>query len=138
MLHSPTQSLPQIVVSEAEEHRLTAIATAAAEKGRSPEVARTLLAEMERAEVVPDRAVPPHVVRMNSWVEFEIDGGDRRRVQVVFPAEANIDENRISIMTPIGVALIGLSPGQTMLLQGHDGRSHKLNVISVVEPVAAV
>jgi regulator of nucleoside diphosphate kinase len=134
MLHHPiTKPLPRIVISEAEEHCLTDLATAAELTGRSQQVARALLAEMERAEVMPDREVPRDVVRMNSWVDFEVDGRNRRLVQIVFPAEANIDDDKISIMTPIGTALIGLVPGQTMVLRGHDGRSHELRVLSVAQ-----
>ena len=129
--------MPRIVVSEVEEHRLTDLATAAELTGRSQQVARALLAEMERAEVLPDREVPRDVARMNSWVEFEIDGRNRRRVQIVFPGEANIDDNKISILTPIGTALIGLVPGQTMVLRGHDGRSHELRVLSVAQLVGS-
>lgn len=138
MLHHPlAKPLPRIVVSEVEEHRLTDLATAAELTGRSQQVARALLAEMERAEVVPDREVPRDVARMNSWVEFEIDGRNRRRVQIVFPGEANIDDKKISILTPIGTALIGLVPGQTMVLRGHDGRSHELRVLSVAQLVGS-
>ena len=135
--HPPTDALPRIFVSESEEHRLTALATATVLTGRSRDVARTLLAEMERAEVVPERAMPANVVRMNSRVEFEIDDANRRQVQLVFPGDANIDEGRISVLTPIGTALIGLSSGQMMMLQGHDGRPHKLRVLSVAEPAAS-
>lgn len=134
MLHPPTASLPRIIVGEAEEQRLNALANAAAMAGRSVNVARVLLAEMERADVVPDREVPCDVVRMSSWVEYEIDGRNRRRVQIVFPGDANIDADKISILTPVGAALIGLSPGQTMLLEGHDGRPHRLSVLSVTAP----
>lgn len=134
--HPPTNSLPRIVISETEKQRLTALATPAASAGRSQNVARALLAEMERADVVPAQAVPSNVVRMNSWVEFEIDGRGRRRVQIVFPGDANIDEDKISILTPIGTALIGLAPGQMMMMRSHDGRPHKLRVLSVAQPVA--
>jgi regulator of nucleoside diphosphate kinase len=135
--HPPTNALPRIVISETEERRLTTLATAAELTLRSQDVARSLLAEMERADVVPDRIMPANVVRMNSWVEFEIDDRDRRRVQVVFPGDANIDEDKISILTPIGTALIGLSTGQIMMLRGHDGRPHNLRVLSVAEPTTS-
>jgi regulator of nucleoside diphosphate kinase len=139
MLHhrDSTITLPRVIIGEVEEQRLTALATAAALTGRAKHIARDLLAEMERAEIVPDRDVPPDAVRMNSRVEFEIDGRGRRCAQVVFPADANIDEGKISVLTPIGTALIGLSPGQVMMLQGHDGRPHELRVLSVAEPAAA-
>ncbi|MCC7254236.1 nucleoside diphosphate kinase regulator [Hyphomicrobium sp.] len=132
--HPPTGSLPRIVVGEREEHRLTTLATSAMLTGRSAYVARVLLAEMERADIVPDARVPETVVRMNSRIAFEIDGGGRREGELVFPGEANIDEGKISVLTPIGAALIGLSPGQTMLVTGVDGRRHKLTVISVEAP----
>ena len=129
--HPPTGSLPRIVVGEAEEYRLSALATAAALTGNAEMVARKLLAEMERASVVRDADVPRDVVRMQSLVEFEIDGANRRRVRVVYPGEADIDSGKISILTPIGTALIGLAPGQKIPLQGHDGRAHSLTVLSV-------
>lgn len=131
--HPPTNALPQIVVGEREENRLTALATSAMLIGRSEHVARVLLAEMERADVVPDAKLPKSVVRMHSRVIFEIDGRDRR-AELVFPGEANIDAGKISVLTPIGAALIGLSPGQIMMLRGVDGRPHKLKVISVRPP----
>jgi regulator of nucleoside diphosphate kinase len=81
--------------------------------------------------------MPADIVRMNSRVEFEIDGANRRRVEVVFPQDADIDAGKISVLTPIGTALIGLSPGQMMMLRGNDGRPHKLRVISVAHPVTA-
>jgi regulator of nucleoside diphosphate kinase len=135
--HPPSDALPRIFVSETEEHRLTTLATAAALTQRSRDVARNLLTELERADVVPDRDMPADIVRMNSRVEFEIDGANRRRVEVVFPQDADIDAGKISVLTPIGTALIGLSPGQMMMLRGNDGRPHKLRVISVAHPVTA-
>jgi len=109
---------------------------ATAELMRRPQdAARTLLAEMERADVVSDGVMPADVIRMNSRVEFEIDGGKPQQAELVFPRDANIDEKRISVLTPIGAALIGLSTGQMMMWRGRDGRPHKLRVVSVAEPV---
>ena len=134
--HSPVDMLPSITVGETEEHLLTMLATGAKLAERSQDVASVLLSEMERARVVPDIDLPTDVVRMNSRVEFEIDDGKRQVVELVYPRDANIDEKRISVLTPIGAALIGLSPGQTMMMRGRDGRPHKLNVISVTAPAA--
>jgi regulator of nucleoside diphosphate kinase len=130
--HPPTETLPSIVISEADEHRLTALATAAALTGDSGSVAQALLAEMERAQVVRDSELPAGTVRMHSTVEFEIDGKERRRVAIVYPGEANIDAGKVSVLTPIGTALIGLSAGQTMTTRGPDGRTHELRVLTVV------
>ena len=134
LYHAPANMLPRIMVSETEEHLLTLLATA--ELMRPPQdAARTLLAEMERADVVSDGVMPADVIRMDSRVEFEIDGGKPQQAELVFPRDANIDEKRISVLTPIGAALIGLSTGQMMMWRGRDGRPHKLRVVSVAEPV---
>lgn len=132
--HPPTDALPRIVVGEREEQRLTTLATSAMLTGKSDYVARVLLAEMERADIVPDATLPETVVRMNSRVAFEMDGVERRDAELVFPGEANIDEGKISVLTPIGTALIGLSPGQMIMVRGVDGRPHKLRLISVEPP----
>jgi regulator of nucleoside diphosphate kinase len=132
--HSSADLLPNITVGETEEHLLTMLATGARLAERSQDVASVLLSEMERAKVVPDTDMPTDVVRMNSRVEFETDGGKRQVVELVYPKDANIDEKRISVLTPIGAALIGLSSGQTMMMRGRDGRPHKLRVISVQAP----
>ena len=60
------------------------------------------------AEVVAADAVPRDVVRMGSIVFYRTTGGDHRSVQLVFPKDADIGTGKISIMTPIGIALIVL------------------------------
>jgi regulator of nucleoside diphosphate kinase len=122
---------PQIVVSDIDYKRLTTLATAA--QDRAPEVSDELLSEMERAAVVSAGAVPPSVVQMKSIVTFRSDGQDRR-VILVFPGDADIAEGKVSIMTPIGTALIGLSPGQSITWKARDGRVHELTVLTVDPP----
>ncbi|MEP7347893.1 MAG: nucleoside diphosphate kinase regulator [Gemmatimonadaceae bacterium] len=134
MLHHHNPLLPHIVVSETEERRLTTLATASELLRRNYDVAHTLLAELERADVVPDDRMPVHVVRMNSIVEFMVDGRASPRVELVFPRDANIGEGRISILTPIGTALLGLSPGQSMPVLGNDGKEHQLTVVAIYDP----
>lgn len=136
-LHTLTGALPRIVVSETEELCLTNLATRLSSKDPTNIVARTLLAEMQRADIVPDSKVPGDVVRMNCEVEFEIDGSEKKCIRLVFPADADIGAGRLSILTPIGAALIGLSPRQSMCWRGHDGRSHVLKVLSVRNPGTA-
>jgi regulator of nucleoside diphosphate kinase len=126
---------PNILVSEIDHERLTSLAVAA--EGRSPEVAHVLQSEMQRARVVPAKALPAHVVQMGSTVEFKADTGTQRRVTLVFPGEADLAAGRISILTPIGAALIGLSPGQSIPWTARDGREHRLTVLSVAPPAAS-
>jgi regulator of nucleoside diphosphate kinase len=120
---------PDIIVSEADERSLTGLAADAL--GRSPDLGKELLAEIERACVVPGTSVPRGVVQMGSIVEFRQEGGRTRRVQLVYPGQADITLNRISILTPIGTALLGLREGQSIEWKARDGRTCRLTVISV-------
>jgi regulator of nucleoside diphosphate kinase len=123
---------PRIIVSDIDYNRLTDLAAGVLR--RFPDVAEELQSEMDRAEVVSAGSVPAQVVQMGSTVEFRSDAGQHRRVTLVFPAEADISANRISILTPIGTALIGLSTGQSITWTTRDGREHELTVVDVEQP----
>ena len=125
-------SLPRILVSKADEKRLTAIATAASQ--RVPEASAALLSELDRADVLPETAMPTDVVRIGSIIEFEVDDGRRLKVQLVLPENADINTGRISVLTPVGAALIGLSPSQSMEWSGNDGKERLLTVLAVSRP----
>jgi regulator of nucleoside diphosphate kinase len=126
---------PRIVVSDNDFKRLTDLALGAID--RFPEVAQELEIEMGRAEVVQEASVPANVVRMDSIVEFRTDSAQQRRVKLVFPGEADISQDKISVLTPIGVALIGLAAGQSITWTARDGKQHTLTVIAVEQPIAA-
>jgi len=134
----PTQKThrkPKIIVGEIDHERLTGLATTALE--RIPEVAEELLAEMDRAKVVAPAKLPADVVRMGSFVTFDSDSAQHRRVQLVYPGEADIEQGRISVMTPIGAALIGLAAGQSIAWTARDGKKHVLTVTAVEQPAMA-
>ena len=124
-----TRSVPQIIVSHADHERLTDLATASLE--RLPEVANELLSEMDRAKVVEAGALPADVVRMGSTVTFTSDDGHTRTLKLVYPADESLDEHRISVMTPVGAALVGLSEGQSISWTARDGKHHRLTVTKV-------
>jgi regulator of nucleoside diphosphate kinase len=71
---------------------------------------------------------------MGSVVEFRSNTSQQGKVTLVFPGEADIAKGRISILTPIGAALIGLSSGQSIAWTARDGRKHELTVVSVEPP----
>jgi regulator of nucleoside diphosphate kinase len=119
----------QIIVSTADCERLTDLATAYSE--RLPEVAQELLDEMERAKVVDVGKLPPDVVRMGSTVTFTSDDGHTRTLKLVYPADESLDQHRISVMTPVGAALIGLGTGQSISWTARDGKHHRLTVTRV-------
>ncbi|WP_398471600.1 nucleoside diphosphate kinase regulator [Tardiphaga sp.] len=124
---------PHIVVSEIDHKRLTELANAA-EAGPFAAVGEDLYVEMDRAEVVPTELMPPDVVRMGSTTEYRTDSGERRQVILVFPEDADIAANRISILTPIGAALIGLKAGQSIIWRTRGGEEHELTVEAVSAP----
>jgi regulator of nucleoside diphosphate kinase len=125
--------MPAIIVSNTDRDRLRRLAAAAMD--RIPEVANELLTEIERATVVASPAVPPDVIQMGSTAEFQADD-QRWRVTLVFPSEADISEGKISILTPVGAALIGLSEGQSIPWTTRDGREQLMTVLTV-EPMTA-
>ena len=131
-LQATLNALPRIVISNADEKRLTAIGIAASQ--RVPEASAALLSELERADVWPETAMPADVVRIGSIIEFEVDDGRRLKVQLVLPENADINTGRISVLTPVGAALIGLSPGQSMEWSGNDGKERLLTVLAVSRP----
>ena len=98
---------------------------------RIPDIAEELLAEMDRATVVAADALPADVVRMGSTVTFRTADGRTRRVTLVFGGAADISLDRISILTPVGTALIGLAVGQSITWTTRDGREQELTVVSV-------
>lgn len=120
---------PNIVVSEIDYERLMGLATNVSE--RLEEIADELMAELDRAKVVPAKRLPQNVIHMGSIVEFRSNDGQERRVTLVYPGEADIAQGKISILTPIGTALIGLAPGQSISWTARDGKQHELNVVSV-------
>ncbi|EXL06006.1 nucleoside diphosphate kinase regulator [Brucella anthropi] len=120
---------PNIVVSEIDYERLMGLATNVSE--RLEEIAEELMVELDRAKVVPAKRLPQNVIHMGSTVEFRSNDGQERRVTLVYPGEADIAQGKISILTPIGTALIGLAPGQSISWTARDGKQHELNVLSV-------
>jgi regulator of nucleoside diphosphate kinase len=123
---------PDLVLGRDEYRQLTVLALAGTE--HSADDADWLLHELERATVVPDGRVPRDVVRMNSLVRFRTSGGDQRVVELVFPRDADIASRKISVLTPVGAALIGLRTGQSITWLTRDGRRQVLTVLSVTPP----
>ncbi len=125
-------SKPRILIGREDHDRLTRLASAVAE--RSPDIAEELLFELDRAEVVETGDLPAGVVRMGSSVAYRSNDGQQRRVVLVYSGEADISVGKISILTPIGTALIGLSAGQSIDWTARDGHRHQLTVINVENP----
>ncbi|MDX6750712.1 nucleoside diphosphate kinase regulator [Geminicoccaceae bacterium 1502E] len=124
---------PALIIDEAYHDSLQGLAAGAARQ--APDLADRLLEEIERADVRPSAQVPPSVVNIGSSVSFRDEHtGQTRTVTLVFPASADISQGRISLLTPIGVALIGLSEGQQFDWTTRDGETRQLTVLKVEQP----
>ncbi|MFY0569161.1 nucleoside diphosphate kinase regulator [Archangium lansingense] len=99
--------------------------------GRNAVLSDMLDQELARAEVTTSEDVPPDVVTMNSTVVFEDEMGTRRAVTLCYPQDARSDEGRISVLAPIGSALLGLSVGQSIDWPFPGGRIRTLRIVSV-------
>ncbi|MBN1380380.1 MAG: nucleoside diphosphate kinase regulator [Deltaproteobacteria bacterium] len=94
--------------------------------------------ELSRGKVVEPKDIPPDVITMNSTVHVtDLDSGEKMLCSLVFPSRANIDENRISILAPLGVALIGYRVGDVIEWEMPSGKK-RLNVDEIIyQPEAA-
>jgi len=104
---------------------------------RQPVVAAMLLEEIERAELHDPETMPEGHVRLNSRVAF-VDEKTRqmREVLLVMPAEANIAEGRVSILTPMGAALYGLAAGHAIEWPDLQGHYRPIRIVRVTAPAA--
>ena len=76
---------------------------------------RMLKKELERAEVVPSAELPADVVTMNSRVRVrDMDSGRESTYALVFPRDADVAQGRISVLAPIGTAIIGYRAGDVI------------------------
>lgn len=74
--------------------------------------AKNLISELNGAKIVEPEEIPGNVVTMNSIVKISfIESGKQIQFQIVYPAQANLRENKISIFSPIATALIGYAIG---------------------------
>ena len=94
--------------------------------------------ELHRATVVSPAEVPADVVTMNSDVVYEdCATGARRAVRVVYPRDADAAAGKVSVLAPIGAALLGLRVGQEIEWRVPGG-ARRLRVVAVpYQPEAA-
>jgi regulator of nucleoside diphosphate kinase len=129
----------EIVVTEFDENRLRNLLDGAWRwNARDRTHVDHLESELDRAQVVPSADVPPDVVTMNSEVAVrDVDSNEEMTFAVVFPSEANVNRRKISILAPIGTAVLGYRVGDT-IEWNVPGRTRRLRIERVLfQPEAA-
>lgn len=129
-IHPPRP--PPVRLTETDYNQLADLAEALQTEGGA-----LLRRELDRARLVREPrpgAVP--FVRLGSYVEYrDLLSGRTRQVEIVLPAEADVDAGRLSVAAPAGAALIGLSAGDAFSWTAAGGRPHAVVVEWVRDPV---
>jgi regulator of nucleoside diphosphate kinase len=133
---SASRARPRITILAADHERLSTLARAATHT--VPDVAAVLTEELDRARIVTDGKRAHPFVRMGHEVEFRDDtAGTVRKVTLVYPEDADIGQGRISVLTPIGAALIGVGVGESISWETRNGDVKRLTVLQIGSTEAA-
>ena len=121
---------PSIIVSTRDMARLEALIDSPA-LSRHP-AAVALSQELERAQVLPPEQIPAGIVTMHSRVDCVDELHDEKHsLTLVYPHEADFDKGHVSVLAPVGSALLGLSVGQSIDWVAPGGRQLRLRVTAV-------
>ena len=139
MSSNPTPARPPIRVSRVDVERIESLL----EQPQYRALDTTALQdELVRAEVLEPARMPNDVITMNSVAQVQVTDADGSRQEheltLVFPRDANADAHRVSILAPVGSALLGLRVGDVIDWPMPGGRSARLQVLAVrYQPEAA-
>lgn len=131
-------SLPILRITAADHERLRLLVdTMSKSQPRLREALQPLRAELERAEVLAPALLPRDVVVMGSQVEIEdCESGEVDAYTLVYPEHADAAAGKISVLAPIGMALIGFTEGDTFVWRTPGG-PRRLFIRKVRQPAAA-
>lgn len=126
-----TSERPQLTVSSLDLRRLEQLLDSLSVEARTAHAA--LIEELERAQVVEPSEIPPTVVTMNSTVRFrtEPDGREFERT-LVYPANADGSAEKVSVLAPIGSAMLGLSVGDSIDWPAPRGGTMTVRVMEIL------
>ena len=122
---------PRLIIDERAYPHLLALAERA--RAQTPDLADRLIEEIERAELCASSEMPGNVVTLGSEVTFR-HGTRTQTVHIVAPEDADIERRRISVLTPVGAALLGLAVGQRISWPMPTKREAVLEVVTVRQP----
>jgi regulator of nucleoside diphosphate kinase len=127
-----------IFVTDTDFDRLNGLVAGARRSRMNQEHVDRLAEELDRARIVSPEEIPPDVVTMNSRIQLrDLDTNDSMEFVLVFPTEANVDEHRISVLAPLGTAVLGYRAGSVIEWQV-PARTRRLRIERVLyQPEAA-
>ena len=131
---------PIPVVTELDAARIRELGSRLPDRGERLAALSGLIERVEQeADIVPPEHIGPDVVTVNSTVSFRDELTDSvHRVTVVYPQEMSVGQRRISVLSPVGSALLGQRVGQVARVALPDGSTRKLRVLELhYQPEAA-
>lgn len=124
-------SRPKIIISSLDADRLDALLESLPAQGVPGKA--ELEDELDRADVVGPKEVPPNVVTMNSTVRFrETPGEQEFELTLVYPRDTDGSGTRISVLAPVGSALLGLAVGDEIEWPKPGGGTLKVRIEDVI------
>ncbi|MCA9216165.1 MAG: nucleoside diphosphate kinase regulator [Planctomycetales bacterium] len=121
-----------ITISDFDYHRLQELLIVAKQfASPQPAFVRDLANELQRASIVPPDQIPPYVVTMNTQISVtDTDTGKESSYTLVFPTDADPDDGKLSILSDLGVAILGYRVGDTVDWEFPDGvKRIRINMI---------
>lgn len=104
-------------------------------KRNRSEATEALAAGMSKAKVLADEGFPDNVVSLNATVDFfDPELSKESKVTLVLPWQADLTKRKVSILSPVGCALIGLRTGKRIHWPLLNGKSRVLDIIGVSQP----
>ena len=131
-----SRALPPVIIPAPDYARLERLARAAW-SDQHP-TARFLLSEIRRARVVDDTVCRDDIVTLNRWVTYRLDLGRYESRILVHPEDYVSSEFQLSVLSPVGTALIGIKVGDRMPYLSIEGAFHVVIAVSVDPPVKIV
>lgn len=128
-------SVPEVFLCSIDAHELHRLLSDPIECDESAESTLALSTKLFEAQVVAPRALPNGTVRLHSTVTYEeLPAQTRRRVTLVNPRQADAGAGRISILSPVGGALLGHAQGRVVEVALPTGRRRSVRVLEVAPP----
>jgi len=124
----------QIIIEEKEHELLKNMITAAQNySDRTYNLSiRRLKKELESAKIVSIDEIPEDVIRMNSTVTVQMPANVIRNFTIVMPEKSNLEKNKLSVLSPMGLALLGYAANDEILWQFPAGET-KITILKVTQ-----